>query len=149
MSIKKTIIALLLLIAAGGLSFAVKELIDVNNPEYAVAKLTVTADSEEVPVIISAFDWSFSFGASASREAPDVSEINPAPALLLGGESLELSFSQPLLALEVLRSESYSYSFFDINGDLTVPYEKGAYLYRVNAAFERGEAQYYFYIVVE
>ncbi len=149
MRIRKLLLGLALLALAGAAAFCVKELIDVRYPEYAVARLTVTADTAEVPVTIAGFDWDFALGGEAHRPAPDVGEIYPAPASLLGGETLSLVFSQPTLAIEVKRSESYSYSFYDINGDLTVPYDKGAYLYEVSAEYRQGRVLYYFYIMVE
>ena len=149
MRIRKYIIGIVLLALAGAAAFCVKELIDVRHPEYAVARLTVTADTAEVPVTIAGFDWDFALGGEAHRPAPDVGEIYPAPASLLGGETLSLLFSQPTLAVEVKRTESYSYSFYDINGDLAVPYDKGGYLYEVSAEYRQGKVLYYFYIVVE
>ena len=149
MSFKKLLLGIALLAAAGGVAFCVKEAVDVRYPEYAVAKLTVSADVTDVPVTVAGFDWRFPLGGRAMRTAQSVSDLNPAPVELLGGETLSLAFSQPIRSLEVRRSASYSYSFYDIEGDLTVPYDSGAYLYEVKAGFESGEVLYYFYIVVQ
>lgn len=146
---KKIALALVLFVCAGFIAFYTKDVIDRQYPEYAVAKLTVSADATDVPVVVSGFEWSFVFGGTAAKSSPDVAELAVTPVSVLGGETLSLVFSQPLKTLEVKRSESYSYTFSDIQGDLKVPFEAGGYMYEVNASFERGNVKYYFYIVVE
>ncbi|MEG0751611.1 MAG: hypothetical protein RR998_01260 [Oscillospiraceae bacterium] len=146
---KKLLVGAVLLVCAGFVAFFVKDMIDRQHPEYAVTQLTVTADTKDVAVIVAGFDWAFPFGGRAKREAADIVEQYPVPSVLLGGEKLELIFSQPIISLSVRRSESYSYALSDIGGDLTVPFENGAYLYEVNASFEQGSVLYYFYILVE
>ena len=146
---KKILLSLVLLAAAGFSAFLVKDAIDRRSPDYAVAKLTVTADSVEVPVTVAEYDWSFAFGGSAIREAPSILDLGLSPMPLLGGERLEIKFSQHADSFALERSGNYDYNFEPIEGDLTVPFESGGYLYRVTAQFPSGRAVYYFYVAVQ
>lgn len=150
MHLKKVIASLLLLACAGALAFLVKDAIDVRNPEQAVAKMTVTADTLELPVAVAGFQWEFLFGRRACKKPMPVFEIKlePAPGELLGGERLELVFSQPAKKIVIKQSKNYSYDFFEVDGDLTVPFESGIYVYKVEAEFESGRVLYYFYAAV-
>lgn len=149
MRLKKILLGAVLIALAGFAAFCVKEAMDLRHPEYAVARLEVTADSEPVDVTIAGFNWSFFFSNKNARQMQDVALMSVPSTELLGGETLELKFSLAPESYEIKRSESYSYSFIDIGGDLTVPYSSGAYLYQVDAVFDRGTARYYFYIIVQ
>lgn len=149
MKVKKFLLGIVLLAAAAFIAFCVKETMDLSHPEYAVARLNVTADTQEIPVTIAAYDWSFFFKSKNVTAARDVVDITLPSVELLGGERLELDFSLQPESVEIKRSESYSYSFLDAAGDLTVPYSSGAYIYQVDAVFNRGTARYYFYIIVQ
>ncbi len=145
---KKFIAAILLLVLAAGAAVLVKDALDVRNPDYAVAKLTVTADSVELPVSVAGYQWSFLFDRQTAKKPAPVIEQNLSAVTLLGGEKLELNFSQPVLSYTVRQSQNYSYEFFDLEGEITVPFEPGGYIYEVRAEFEHGWVLYYFYIVV-
>ncbi len=149
MNVKKLIIALLLLCAAGFTAFWVKDMLDRENPEYAIPKVTVTADGQEIPVTISGYKWNFTFGGVFKKISPSVYDIAQVSVSLKGGESLETLFSQDVKKLNISRSASYSYNFSPTENDMTVPYEKGAYLYDMYAVFDNGSMQCYFYIIVE
>lgn len=146
---KRVLLSLVLLAAAGFSAFFVKDAMDRRHPDYAVAKLTVTADSVELPVMVAEYDWSFAFGASAKKETASIIDLGLSPMMLLGGERLELDFSQAADSVTVERSGNYDYNFAPAEGALSVPFESGGYVYRITAEFPSGHAVYYFYVVVQ
>lgn len=146
---KKLLLSLFLFAAAAASALLVKDAIDRRHPDYAVAKLTVTADSVEVPVLVAEYEWRFAFGNTATRQSPSIAELGLTPMPLLGGEQLELSFSQPVKSMTIERSGNYDYSFSVADGALAAPYESGGYIYRITAGFDSGSAVYYFYIVIQ
>ena len=145
---KKIIASIVLLFIAAAAAVLVKDAIDVRNPDYAVAKLTVTADSVELPVTVAGYQWSFLFDRQTAKTPEPVFEQEPIPTSLLGGERLELEFSQPALRCTVRQSQSYTYDFFALEGVIHVPFEPGGYMYEVRAEYEDGWVLYYFYVVV-
>lgn len=145
---KKVLLSLLLLAAAGAAAFFVKDALDRRAPDYAVARLTVTADSVDVPVTTAAYTWRFALGGSAEKTAPSIAEMSLPRSLQRGGEQLELTFSQKPESYTLRRSGKYDYVFADTD-DQMVPFEAGGYVYEVHAVYPSGEALYYFYIVVQ
>ncbi|MEA4912568.1 MAG: hypothetical protein VB092_08185 [Oscillospiraceae bacterium] len=145
--VRKCIVALLLLAFAGGTAFYLKDLIDRANPDYAIPQITVTADSKAVPTITDAYSWSFYVGEDVIREETPVPDLALTAADMLGGEALDIIFSQPALETKITRTDSYTYTFQRVT-DLTVPFESGFYIYNVFARFERGAVSYYFCVSV-
>ena len=145
---KKIIASILLLAVAAVAAVLVKDALDVRHPDYAVAKLTVTADSVELPVLVAGYQWQFLFDQQTAKKPQPVIELSIPPASLMGGEQLELNFSQTALSYTVRQSRNYSYEFFESEEQLIVPFEPGGYIYEVRAEYERGWVLYYFYIVV-
>lgn len=144
---KKVVLAILLFALAGAVTFVLKDYIDRKNPDYAIPQIVVTADSSEVSTVVSGYSWKFAFGEPVVREETPVTELSVAATELLGGEKLNISFSQPTKNFTVRRSGSFSYDFSSTE-DMSVPYDSGGYLYEVVAAYESGTVQYYFYVVV-
>ncbi len=145
---KKIIAAIVLFAFAGVIAFYLKDYIDRQNPDYAIPKMTVTADSKEIPSVVSGYSWSFRFGDKVIKEETPIVELSLERAILLGGEKLDISFSQPVNSIKVRISDSYSYEMHDAE-ELVVPYESGGYIYEVYADFESGAVLYYFYVVIE
>ncbi|MEA5051579.1 MAG: hypothetical protein VB021_08955 [Oscillospiraceae bacterium] len=140
--------ALALFAVAGAAAFYLKDAIDRANPDYAVPQITVTADSKPVATLTDAYSWSFYVGGDVIREETPVPDLSLTPVTMLGGETLDISFSQPALETKLTRTDSYTYTFKKTQ-DAAVPFESGVYIYNVFARFERGAVSYYFCIVVE
>ncbi len=145
---KKLLISIILLAVAGFLAFFIKDYIDRQNPDYAVAGLTVTADINTVSAMKAGYDWTFAFGENVKKETPSVVDLSIAPTELIGGEMLELNFSINPISYTVFRSGSYNYQFEELSPPFEVTYDKGAYIYMVDAIFPQGQVEYYFYILV-
>lgn len=146
--LKKILASIVLFAAAAVAAILVKDAIDVRHPNNAVAKLTVTADSVQLPVTVAGYQWSFLFDRQTAKIPTPAIDQEPTPTALLGGERLDLSFSQPAVSYTVRQSQSNSYDFFELDGEISVPFEPGGYLYEVRAEFEAGWVLYYFYIAV-
>ncbi len=147
-TLKKIIASIVLLAMAAGAAMLVKDWLDVRRPDYAVAKLTVAADSVELPVTVAGYQWRFLFDRQTAKTPAAVIDQELTPTELLGGERLELTFSQPVSSYTIRQSKSYSYEFFELEGEINVPFETGGYIYEIRAEYERGWALYYLYIVV-
>ena len=94
--------------------------------------------------------WSFLNGETYVVQPPDnLYDVSLPHNAVLGGEQLEIQFSQKVQVLRIYRSEPYSYNFIMAEEDLVIPYDKGGYIYQVYAQFERGYEMIYFYVVVE
>ncbi len=148
MNAKKIVLAVVLLCLSAFAAYYVKDLLDRQNPDNARPRVEVTADGQSVPVTVAGYQWSFFLGGRYEKTPPSVYDIAPVPCPLSGGESVEITFSQPAEGLTVRRSASYSYDFSDESGEITVPFESGGYLYEVRAEFSRGWVLCYFYIIV-
>ena len=66
----------------------------------------------------------------------------------MGGEKLEIKYSQPTDLVRIYRTLPYTYDFIVAEDELVVPYEAGGYIYQVYAQFPRGYEVILFYIVV-
>lgn len=149
MRIKKILLALLLFSLAAAAGYFIKETIDARYPEYALPRITATADGEELVCVMDSCSWSFLTGETYNYGANEsIFELELTKNELIGGETLAISFSQQPLEVSVSRSERYSYDFSPCGDDLTVPYEAGGYLYEIWANYERGYELFYLYIVV-
>ena len=150
MRIKKVLFALLAFVAAAAAGYFIKESIDSRYPEYALPQITATADGEELVCVLDACSWTFLTGDTYNYGASqNIFELELAKNELMGGEALNISFSQQPEAVTVSRSERYSYEFRPCEGPLTVPYEEGGYLYEIWADYSRGYELFYLYIVVQ
>ncbi len=148
MSIKKAILTVVLLCLSAVAAYYVKDLLDRQNPDNARPRIEVTADGRDVPVTVSGYHWDFISGGSYEKTPPSVYDIAPVPHTLLGGEVIDISFSQPVKEITVRRSASYSYDFTQEADVITVPFENGGYIYEVRAEFSKGWMLCYFYIIV-
>lgn len=150
MRFRKIIIAILCFAIAGYISYWIKEIIDTRYPEYALPTVKVTADGQPLEVSMSDCSWSFLNGETYVVQPPDnLYDVSLPHNAVLGGEQLEIQFSQKVQVLRIYRSEPYSYNFIMAEEDLVIPYDKGGYIYQVYAQFERGYEMIYFYVVVE
>lgn len=157
---KKLIAAITMLVVAGTLAFFLKDYIDSENPQYAVAQIQITADTMTVPHMLAGYEWSFYNGrVSTMQEIPwnEADEIlkpgvvtneSGEEVSILGGEQLRIIFTLPVSKMEISRIDWDSYEFVPSN-DIRVPFEKGIYIYKISAEFDRGWVVYYFKIIVE
>lgn len=146
---KKILASIVLLVGAAFAAILVKDAIDVRHPNNAVAKLTVTADSVELPVTVAGYQWSFLFDRQTAKIPTPAVDQEPTPVTLLGGERLEFTFSQPVVSYTVKQSMSSTYEFFELETEeISVPFEPGGYMYEIRAEFESGWVLYYFYIAI-
>lgn len=153
--IKRILLGIVLIAAAGFIAFYLKDYMDRKNPDYAIPKLHVTADGQELDVYISSYYWRFAFGHEAQLIEPEIDggavrildEGVVQPNILHGGEELSYNFTQKEKARFIDRSEAYSTVDFHLADDeTTVTHKPGAYYYKVTAEFERGRVLYYFRI---
>ncbi len=155
--IKRALVGLILIALAAFLSYYLKDYIDRKNPDYAIPKLRVTADGQEVSVYISSYYWEFAFGDTTGRDeavldggAVTAIDDGLVPVTQLhGGEVLRYEFSETVNSKLIDRSESYSTIIFNqADNERYVTSEPGAYFYKVMANYDRGWVQYYFRIDV-
>ncbi len=145
---KKFLLSIILLFCAGIVAFFIKDLIDRNNPDHAVPQINVMADTNVVTTITSGYVWTFAFGEQKSKDSIGVVDLSIVPTELIGGELLDISFSRTPISYTVSRSGSYNYQFEVVKAPFVVTYEKGGYIYKVDAEFEQGTVEYYFYLLV-
>ena len=150
---KRLVIGILAITASAFIALWVKDLVDRSMPEYAVPKISVTADEQRLDAKLYGYYWTFYMGEAVEVVAPIVSDIYdkdmPPISHLKGGEELKIDFSQTPEYKHVNRGESYTYIFSPAENETHVPYEPGSYIYEVLAGFERGTVTYYFIINVE
>jgi len=149
--VKKIITALILLAMAGAFAFFFKDYVDSKDPLRGIAQIKVTIDTEEIPCLLTGYDWKFYNGTTSGMPPSTPYEIAPAPCDFVGGETIKIDFSLPEKSINVMTRNWYQTNFHKaeiIDGEFTVPFEKGGYLYEVTAEFQRGWVQYYFYIKV-
>lgn len=158
---KRLLIGVVLVVAAAFIAVALKDYLDQKSPEYAVPHLTVTADTTEVRTHLSHYNWKFVSGKEIVVTDPMLEQLDQGRGVtgwdegmvlsttdLGGGERLNFSFSQKYAKIHIDRTDAYDYRFNPTDDDTTVPYEKGAYYYRVTAEFKQGRVEYYFRINV-
>ncbi len=150
MRFRKIILAVLCFILAGFISFWIKELIDARNPAYAVPEVHVTADGKQISATMSECSWSFLTKETYNVEySGNLFDMDIPRNDLMGGEQLEISFSQPAELIRIYRTRPYTYDFNVEDDGLIVPYEEGGYIYQAYAQFDRGYEVILFYIVVD
>lgn len=149
MRFRKVILAVLCFILAGFVSFWIKELIDARNPSYAVPRVTVTADGRPVSAALSECSWSFLTQETYTVDySGNLFDMDIPRNDCMGGEKLEIQYSQPTDLIRIYRTLPYTYDFIVAEDELIVPYEAGGYIYQVYAQFPRGYEVILFYIVV-
>ena len=150
MRIRKIIIGMLCFVFAGFAAFWIKELIDSKYPAYAVPEVKVTADGIPIDCTMSECSWSFLTQETYNVEfSGNLFDMDIPRNSGMGGERLEVVFSQPTENVRIYRTKPYTYDFIVADGELQIPFEKGGYIYQVYAQFSRGYEVIFFYIVVE
>lgn len=150
MRIKKVVIGILCFIVAGFVAFWIKELIDSRYPAYAIPQVTVTADGIPIEGTMSECSWSFLTQETYSVEfSGNLFDMDIPRNTVMGGERLEIVFSQPTEKIRVFRTKPYTYDFIVADDELQIPFDQGGYIYQVYAQFSRGYEVVFFYIVVE
>ena len=147
-SVIKTILTVLLILTAGFFSLFIKDKIDSRNPEYALPIVSVSADGTSVPIETTDFEWRLFFNGTIKKEKANIYDISVDPAILLGGEVLQIDYSLEPVSVTIKRTDSYNYNFYEID-NLDVPTERGGYLYELDINYKRGSETCYFYIVVD
>lgn len=148
---KKFIAAVMLLVLSGVAAFYLKDYIDSNNPQYAIPRLSVSVDTQEVSTQLAGCEWRFRNGRRYYQEITLHYYVEPTAIHALGGEQIvvDLSIANPEI-LNISRSDGpYSLNMIPTRGDLTVPFESGEYLYEVHAVYEQGFVIYYFRVRVQ
>lgn len=146
---KRLIAAVILFCMAGVFSFLLKDFIDSENPEYAIAQIEVTADTTVVGHVLAGYEWSFYNGRRDAMPTRAWFELEMTPYEMLGGEKINIEFTLPAQEVMINRLDNNKQDgFVPSDNDLYVPFDKGGYLYEVHARFRQGWVLYYFYIVV-
>ncbi|MBR3354255.1 MAG: hypothetical protein IKG47_02670 [Oscillospiraceae bacterium] len=150
MKIRKIIIGLLCFVLAGFIAFWIKELIDSRYPAYAIPEVHVTVDGVPIDCTMSECSWSFLTQDTYNVEfSGNLFDMDIPRNSVMGGEKLEISFSQPTDNMRVFRTKPYTYDFIVADDEMQIPFERGGYIYQVFAQFKRGYEVVFFYIVVE
>ena len=150
MKFRKIIIGILCFVLAGFIAFWIKELIDSKYPAYAVPEVTVTVDGIPIQCTMSECSWSFLTQETYNVEfSGNLFDMDIPRNSVMGGEKLDIKFSQTAENVRIYRTKPYTYDFIVADGELQVPFERGGYIYQVYAQFKRGYEVIFFYIVVE
>ena len=156
-TLRRYLIAFVLLLVAGYISVFIKDTIDSRNPEVALPIINVTTGYSTLPNVPRAgYDWNF---RTKSVKAPYVSTMD-VPLIAydaLPDTPILIGFTMPhnelnlyegkgtlvngrVVANEVFRSKNYS---------ARTPSEEGIYVYKVVAKFDQGTIVHYFALEVE
>ena len=155
--IKRVLLGFAFISIAVIVALYLKDVLDRQNPDYAIPQLRVTADGQELDLYLSNYYWKFDFGSEAVKLEPEIDggavsvldEGIVQANILHGGEELKYEFSQEESLRYIDRSEAYSTVSFQLaDNERYAPNEPGAYYYRVAAEFDKGRVEYYFRIDV-
>lgn len=151
-TIRRYIVAFVLLILAGYISVAIKDTIDSRNPEVSLPIINVTTGYASIPNVPRAgYEWSF---RTKKLMAPYVSSIDiplvaydalPDVPILIGfsvphNELILYESEGVLINGRVVASEEFSEKRYSNN----TPNEEGIYVYKVVARFDQGTIVHYF-----
>lgn len=146
----KVILGAVLIVLAGLVAYAVKDLLAYRNPESSLPVIRINYNGTELPAenwTLESYSWNFlTLTRDWQAEEDAVEKIPPAPVVT--GAPLDISFSFEPSALMVSRAKGGG-EFIEQQGDLHTPSEQGEYTYRIEGDWGiRGRISYYFKIYV-
>ena len=156
-TLRRYIIAFVLLLVAGYISVVIKDTIDSKNPEVSLPIINVTTGYSTIPNVPRAgYEWNF---RTKSVMSPYVSILDipliaydamPDTPILIGFtmphkeisiyEGKGMMVNGRVVSSEIFKAKSYS---------LRTPEEEGIYIYKVVARFDQGTIVHYFALEVE
>ncbi len=145
--IKKIAIGLAALFLAGAISYVIRDVLAIQNPESALPVIEIEYNDRALPTqhyMMDAYSWRFLFTTvewtEENRNA--VSALEPAP--VLPGVPLNISFSFPCNSMKISRSYENRNEYEPVTGGLQTPFSGGTYTYRIEAEWgTRGSVLYY------
>lgn len=149
--LKRYVLAIILLVAAGYITMFVKDTIDAQNPEKSLPIISITTGYTVVAEPTRAgYEWKFGYRAVMSPflEPPDVPITTTYEAM--PGMPILINFSSPAEQISVYEAEGISATeFYEKRLSIQTPEEEGVYVYKVVAQFERGTIVHYFALDVK
>ncbi len=145
--IKKIAAGLAILLLAGAVSYVIRDVLAMQNPESALPVIEVEYNGRPLPqqhYLMDSYSWRFLFTTVEWNE-PDrntVESLEPAP--VIPGAPLEIDFSFPCNSMQISRSYGDLNEFVPVTGNLQTPFSGGTYTYRIEAEWgTRGSVLYY------
>lgn len=144
----RALVALLLLVLAGGIAIIIKDTLAERNPESALPVMRVDYNGVELPavnVMMDSYAWRF-LNDTEKWEQPDRSKwITMEAAYVSPASDLDISFSFEPSSVKISRAFEGSFQFEEVVGDLQTPTLPGVYTYKVEGNWGlRGSVLFYF-----
>ena len=151
-TIRRYILAMVLLVIAGYISVFIKDSIDAKNPEASLPVISVTTGYMVIPsggVPRAGFEWSYT---TKTVNSPFVSSLDvPLTAYEVAPNMpILIEFSAQEESITLYESKASEPEVFtEKRYGMTTPEEEGGYIYKVVAQFEQGTIVHYFALNVK
>ena len=147
-TVKKAVVAVILISLAAMASLLIKNMVDARDPENSLPQIQVSAGLVSINPTRCGYEWNF---IAVTKRAPVVSpqDLPLFPYTVAPGMPIVINFSIEPEKLEISRTDGLNgIDFLPVAGDVLTPVQPGTYVYRVRANFKRGFIVYYFAVEV-